>query len=62
MTEIMRVARRLAEAEKRLERIRDERDELIAEAHAQGESPKLLATAAGVSENTIFKILRARRR
>jgi hypothetical protein len=36
-------------------------DRLIAEAHAQGESPKLLAEIAGLSEYQIFKILRQQR-
>jgi hypothetical protein len=31
------------------------------ELHRQGESPKLIAQAAGLSENQVFKILRAAR-
>jgi hypothetical protein len=59
VTEIMKLARRLAQAEDRVDAMRSERDRLIVEAHARGESPKLLATAAGVSEQQVFKILRA---
>lgn len=61
VTEIRRIARRLERAKERVGEIQAERDRLIVEAHAQGESPRLLATIAGVSEQTVFKILRAAR-
>ena len=59
VTEIMKLARRLAQAEDQVETLRSERDRLIVEAHAQGESPKVLATAGAISEQQVFKILRA---
>lgn len=61
LTEIQRISRRLATAEERATKIRAERDAAIAAAHAGGESPKLIAVAAGISEMTVFKILRAAR-
>jgi DNA-binding CsgD family transcriptional regulator len=61
LTEIQRIARRLATAEARAEAIRAERDAAIVAAHAGGESPKLIAIAAGISEMTVFKILRQAR-
>jgi DNA-binding CsgD family transcriptional regulator len=61
LTEIQRISRRLASAEARTEKIRAERDAAIVAAHAGGESPKLIAVAAGISEMTVFKILRQAR-
>jgi DNA-binding CsgD family transcriptional regulator len=61
LTEIQRIARRLASAESRTDKIRAERDAAIVAAHAGGESPKLIAIAAGISEMTVFKILRQAR-
>jgi DNA-binding CsgD family transcriptional regulator len=51
----------LASAEARTDKIRAERDAAIVAAHAGGESPKLIAVAAGISEMTVFKILRQAR-
>jgi Mor family transcriptional regulator len=61
MTELIRAARLAERAAERAKIARAKRDELIVELHEQGESPKLLADAIGLSENQIFKILRARR-
>jgi DNA-binding CsgD family transcriptional regulator len=61
LTEIQRISRRLASAEARTDKIRAERDAAIVAAHAGGESPKLIAVAAGISEMTVYKVLRARR-
>ena len=61
LTEIQRISRRLASAEARTDKIRAERDAAIVAAHARGESPKLIAVAAGISEMTVFKILRQAR-
>jgi hypothetical protein len=61
MTELVRAARRAKQAQERASRALEERDRLIVELHRQGESPKLLADAAGLSENQIFKIIRAAR-
>lgn len=58
LTEIQRIARRLTSAEARADKIRAERDGAIVAAHGGGESPKLIANAAGISEMTVFKILR----
>lgn len=61
LTEIQRISRRLATAEARAGKIRAERDAAIVAAHAGGESPKLIAVAAGISEMTVYKILRQAR-
>jgi len=61
LTEIQRISRRLAAAETRTDKIRAERDAAIVAAHAGGEGPKLIAVAAGISEMTVFKILRQAR-
>jgi transposase len=61
MTELVRTARRARQAQERAARALDERDALVAALHRQGESPKLLAEVVGLSENQIFKIIRARR-
>ena len=61
MTELIRVARQAERAAEKTRIVRAKRDELIVELHRQGESPKLLAEAIGLSENQVFKILRARR-
>ena len=58
MTEIQRISRRLASADARADKVRAERDAAIVAAHKGGESPKLIAVAAGLSEMTVFKILR----
>jgi transposase len=58
MTELVRAARRAQQAKERVAQAVDERDALIVELHRQGESPKLLAEAVGLSENQIFKIVR----
>jgi len=62
LTEIRRIARRLASAEARADKIRAERDTAIVAAHARGESPSLIAVAADLSEPAVFKILRAARK
>jgi hypothetical protein len=62
LTEIQRIARRLSAAEGRADRIRAERDAAIVDAHKRGESPSLIANAAGISDQAVFKILRAARR
>ncbi len=59
MTEIQRIARRLTSAEDRVSKIREARDAAIVAAHQRGESPSLIAIAAGLSEQGVFKILRA---
>jgi hypothetical protein len=59
MTELVRAARRAKTAHDRASRALEQRDALIVALHRQGESPKLLADAAGLSENQIFKIVRA---
>jgi hypothetical protein len=61
LTEVQRIARRLKAAETRADKIRAERDAAIVSAHAAGESPSLIAIAAALSEQAVFKILRARR-
>jgi hypothetical protein len=61
MTELVRAARRAKQAQDRAAKALEQRDELIVALHRQGESPKLLAEAVGLSENQIFKIVRARR-
>jgi hypothetical protein len=61
MTELVRAARRAKQAQERAAKALEQRDSVIAALHRQGESPKLLADAAGLSENQIFKIIRARR-
>ncbi len=61
MTELIRAARQAERAAERARTARAKRDELIVELHKQGESPKLLSEAIGLSENQVFKILRARR-
>jgi hypothetical protein len=61
LTEVQRIARRLKAAETRTDKIRAERDTAIVSAHAAGESPSLIAIVAGLSEQAVFKILRARR-
>jgi hypothetical protein len=61
MTELVRAARRAKAAQDRASQALDERDALIVALHRQGESPKLLAEAASLSENQIFKILRTRK-
>ena len=58
LTEVQRIARRLAAAEARADQLRAERDGMIVAAHARGESPSLIAVAAGLSEQAVFKILR----
>lgn len=58
LTQIQRIARRLASAQGRADGIRTERDAAIVAAHAGGESPKLIANAAGLTEAAVFKILR----
>jgi hypothetical protein len=59
LTEVQRIARRLASAEARADKLRADRDAAIVAAHARGESPSLIAVAAGLSEQGVFKILRA---
>jgi hypothetical protein len=61
MTELVRAARRAKQAQERATQALEKRDALIAALHRQGESPKILAAAVGLSENQIFKILRAGR-
>jgi hypothetical protein len=61
MTELIRAARQTERAAERASIARAKRDDLVVELHKRGESPKLLAEAIGLSENQIFKILRARR-
>ena len=61
MTELIRAAQRAERAAKRAREARAERDSLIVQLHEQGESPKVLAEAIGLSENQVFKILRAAR-
>jgi Mor family transcriptional regulator len=61
VTEIVRASRRARRATEKTREASAERDQLIAEAHKQGESPKVLAQAAELSENQIFKIVRAAR-
>jgi hypothetical protein len=61
LTEVQRIARRLKAAETRADTIRAERDAAIVSAHAAGESPSLIAMAAGLSEQAVFKILRQSR-
>jgi hypothetical protein len=62
MTELIRAAREADRASERARIARAKRDELIVQLHTQGESPKLLAEAIGLSENQIFKIVRALRK
>jgi transposase len=61
MTELVREARRAKQASERAKKALEVRDALIVQLHRAGESPKLLAEAAGLSENQIFKIVRAGR-
>jgi Mor family transcriptional regulator len=61
VTEIVRASRRAKRASAKARQAIAERDALIVEAHGQGESPKVLAQAADLSENQIFKIVRAAR-
>ena len=61
MTELVRAARRAKEAHERAAKALEQRDALIFALHRQGESPKLLAQTVGLSENQVFKIVRARR-
>jgi hypothetical protein len=61
LTEVQQIARRLKAAETRADKIRAERDAAIVAAHSAGESPSLIAFAAGLSEQGVFKILRAAR-
>jgi hypothetical protein len=61
MTELVRAARRAKHAQQRATHALEQRDAQIVALHQQGESPKLLADAAGLSENQIFKIVRAAR-
>jgi DNA-binding NarL/FixJ family response regulator len=61
MTELVRAARRAKQAQERASQALEQRDALIVELHRQGESPKLIAQAAGISENQVFKIIRAAR-
>lgn len=58
MTEVQRLARRLVAAEKKADQLRADRDAAILAAHERGESPSLIAIAAGLSEQGVFKILR----
>ena len=62
VTELVRAARRAKQAQDRARHALEERDSLIVALHRQGESPKLMATAVGLSENQIFKVLRAAKR
>jgi hypothetical protein len=62
MTELVQTARRAKRAQERTSQALGERDALIVALHRQGESPKLLAQAVGLSENQIFKIIRASRK
>jgi hypothetical protein len=62
MTELVRAARRAKQAHERAAKALKQRDTLIVALHRQGESPKLLAQTVGLSENQIFKIVRASRR
>ena len=61
LTEVQRLARRLVSAEARTDKLRAERDDAIVAAHQRGESPSLIAVAAGLPEQGVFKILRAAR-
>jgi hypothetical protein len=61
LTEIQRLSRRLATADAKASDLRAERDAAIAAAHANGESPSLIAHAAHLSEQAVFKILRGAR-
>ena len=61
MTELVRAARRARQAQERAGKALEQRDALIVALHRQGESPKLLADAVGLSENQVFKIVRAAR-
>jgi hypothetical protein len=61
MTELVRAARSAKQAQQRATYALEQRDALIVALHRQGESPKLLADAAGLSENQIFKVVRAAR-
>jgi hypothetical protein len=62
MTELVRAARRAKRAQEGAADALEERDRLIVVLHQQGESPKFLAEAVGLSENQIFKIVRASRK
>ena len=42
-----------------MSKLRAERDAAIVDTHGKGESPSLIALAAGLSEQAVFKILRA---
>jgi Mor family transcriptional regulator len=62
VTEIVRASRRARRATEKAREAIAERDALIVQAHKQGESPKVLAQAAELSENQLFKIVRAARK
>ena len=62
LTEVQRLSRRLTTAEAKASKLRAERDAAIVAAHAKGESPSLIALAAGLSEQAVFTILRAANR
>lgn len=62
LTEVQRLSRRLATAEARASKLRAERDAAMVATHHRGESPSLIALAAGLSEQAVFKILRAAKR
>ena len=59
MTEVQRLSRRLGTAEARTNKLRAERDAAIVAARTKGESPSLIALVTGLSEQAVFKILRA---
>jgi hypothetical protein len=61
VTEILALARSLARAEARTDEIRRQRDAAIVAAHRRGESPRVLAEAAGISQQRLFAILHAAR-
>ena len=61
MTELVRAARRARRAQEQAAKALEERDRLIVSLHGRGESPKLLAETVGLSENQVFKIIRAAR-
>jgi Mor family transcriptional regulator len=62
MTELLRGARRAKQAQERAAKALEQRNALIVALHRQGESPKLLAQTVGLSENQIFKVIRASRK
>jgi DNA-binding CsgD family transcriptional regulator len=61
MTELVRAARRARQAQERAAQALEARDAILVKLHRQGESPKLIADAVGLSENQVFKILRRAR-